>query len=97
MDIYFRYYFKIELFFQSLKPFVTVSFLDSEERTSVAFGSNPSWNEQMELPWTQGISRLIGGSISKEEYIYINVFDEDLMIQGMFHYNIIFPQHLWLI
>ena len=65
-----------------MKPFVTVSFLDSEERTSVAFGSNPSWNEQMELPWAQGISRLIGGSISKEEYIYINVFDEDLMIQG---------------
>lgn len=74
--------------FQSLKPFVTVSFLDSEERTSVAFGSNPSWNEQMELPWAQGISRLIGGSISKEEYIYINVFDEDLMIQGTFHFII---------
>lgn len=42
----------------------------------------------MELPWAQGISRLIGGSISKEEYIYINVFDEDLMIQGTFHFII---------
>ena len=42
----------------------------------------------MELPWAQGISRLVGGSISKEEYIYINVFDEDLMIQGTLHFII---------
>ena len=48
-------------YIQSLKPFVTVSFMDEEERTSVAFGSSPSWNEQMELSWTFGISRMISG------------------------------------
>ena len=62
---------------------MTVSFLEEEERTSVAFGSSPSWNEQMELQWTFGLSRMLSGfqPMTKEEFIYINVFDEDLMIQ----------------
>merc|ERR1711892_399267 len=69
---------------QSLKPFVSVSFLDNEERSSVAFGANPSWNEQIELSWATGLSRMLCGvpTLAREEFIFINIFDEDLLISN---------------
>ena len=67
-----------------MKPFVSISFLDNEERSSVAFGANPSWNEQIELSWATGLSRMLCGvpTLAKEEFIYINIFDEDLLISN---------------
>lgn len=61
-----------------------MSFLGNEERSSVAFGANPSWNEQVELSWTMGLSKMLCGvpTLSKEEFIYINIFDEDLIISN---------------
>merc|ERR1711892_883207 len=69
---------------ESLKPFVSVSFLDNEERSSVAFGANPSWNEQIELSWATGLSRMLCGvpTLAREEFIFINIFDEDLLISN---------------
>ena len=58
--------------------------MGNEERSSVAFGANPSWNEQVELSWTMGLSKMLCGvpTLSKEEFIYINIFDEDLIISN---------------
>ena len=67
-----------------MKPYVSVTFEGKTARTSVAFGSNPSWNEQIELDWTHGLSRIVGGiqTMEKEEYLYINVFDEKVQIEA---------------
>jgi len=54
-------------FFQDLKPFVSISFGNHTERTSVAFGGNPSWNEQIELDWEAGKNRLQSGFIGMDK------------------------------
>jgi len=68
---------------QDLKPFVSISFGNHTERTSVAFGGNPSWNEQIELDWEAGKNRLQSGFIGmdKEEYLFINIFDENFKVE----------------
>ena len=62
---------------------MSVSFDGQSERTSVAFGPNPSWNEQIELDWEKGNSQLVAGfkSMDKEEFLFINIFDEKVTIE----------------
>ena len=44
-----------------------MSFGNHSERTSVAFGGNPSWNEQIELDWEAGKNRLQSGFIGMDK------------------------------
>ena len=64
-----------------MRPFVSISFGGKTERTSGAFGANPSWNEQIELDLPEGLSRGAQGGLpqmKKEEFIFLNVFDEKI-------------------
>ena len=61
------FFHNFKFFFKDLKPFVSVSFGNHTERTSVAFGGNPSWNEQIELDWEAGRNRLQSGFIGMDK------------------------------
>ncbi|KFQ33478.1 Coiled-coil and C2 domain-containing protein 2A, partial [Merops nubicus] len=63
----------------SVRPFVEVSFQRTVCRTTTAEGPNPSWNEELELPFRAPNGDYSTHSLqSVKDEVFINVFDEVL-------------------
>ncbi|XP_070613462.1 coiled-coil and C2 domain-containing protein 2A isoform X3 [Erythrolamprus reginae] len=63
----------------SVRPFVEVSFQRTVCRTTTAEGSNPNWNEELEIPFRAPNSDYSISSLqSVKDDIFINIFDEVL-------------------
>ncbi|XP_066136174.1 coiled-coil and C2 domain-containing protein 2A isoform X3 [Saccopteryx bilineata] len=62
-----------------VRPFVEVSFQRTVCRTTTAEGPNPSWNEELELPFRAPNGDYSTASLqSVKDDVFINVFDEVL-------------------
>ncbi|XP_055480219.1 coiled-coil and C2 domain-containing protein 2A isoform X1 [Psammomys obesus] len=62
-----------------VRPFVEVSFQRTICHTSTAEGPNPSWNEELELPFRAPNGDYSTASLqSVKDDVYINIFDEVL-------------------
>ncbi|XP_007496776.2 coiled-coil and C2 domain-containing protein 2A isoform X1 [Monodelphis domestica] len=62
-----------------VRPFVEVSFQRTVCRTTTAEGPNPSWNEELELPFRAPNSDYSTTSMqSVKDDVFINIFDEVL-------------------
>uniref|UniRef100_A0A8B9EZV5 Coiled-coil and C2 domain containing 2A n=1 Tax=Amazona collaria TaxID=241587 RepID=A0A8B9EZV5_9PSIT len=63
----------------SVRPFVEVSFQRTVCRTTTAEGPNPTWNEELELPFRAPNGDYSTHSLqSVKDEVFINVFDEVL-------------------
>nr|XP_020027226.1 coiled-coil and C2 domain-containing protein 2A [Castor canadensis] len=63
----------------SVRPFVEVSFQRTICHTTTAEGPNPSWNEELELPFRAPNGDYSTASLqSVKDDVYINIFDEVL-------------------
>ncbi|XP_006144956.1 coiled-coil and C2 domain-containing protein 2A [Tupaia chinensis] len=61
----------------SVRPFVEVSFQRTICRTTTAEGPNPSWNEELELPFRAPNGDYSTASLqSVKDDVFINIFDE---------------------
>ncbi|XP_048338189.1 coiled-coil and C2 domain-containing protein 2A-like, partial [Sphaerodactylus townsendi] len=62
-----------------VRPFVEVSFQRTVCRTTTAEGPNPSWNEELELPFRAPNGDYSSSSLqSVKDDVFVNVFDEVL-------------------
>ncbi|XP_015259772.1 PREDICTED: coiled-coil and C2 domain-containing protein 2A [Cyprinodon variegatus] len=66
-----------------VRPFVEVSFQRTVLQTTTADGPNPSWNEELQLPFSapNGDYSTAGLQSVKDE-VFINIFDEVLLESG---------------
>uniref|UniRef100_A0A3B3VB92 Coiled-coil and C2 domain containing 2A n=1 Tax=Poecilia latipinna TaxID=48699 RepID=A0A3B3VB92_9TELE len=66
-----------------VKPFVEVSFQRTVLQTTTADGPNPSWNEELQLPFNAPNGDYSTGSLqSVKDEVFINIFDEVLYETG---------------
>uniref|UniRef100_M4ABG3 Coiled-coil and C2 domain containing 2A n=1 Tax=Xiphophorus maculatus TaxID=8083 RepID=M4ABG3_XIPMA len=64
---------------EHLRPFVEVSFQRTVLQTTTADGPNPSWNEELQLPFNAPNGDYSTGSLqSVKDEVFINIFDEVL-------------------
>uniref|UniRef100_A0A3B3TX68 Coiled-coil and C2 domain containing 2A n=1 Tax=Poecilia latipinna TaxID=48699 RepID=A0A3B3TX68_9TELE len=66
-----------------VRPFVEVSFQRTVLQTTTADGPNPSWNEELQLPFNAPNGDYSTGSLqSVKDEVFINIFDEVLYETG---------------
>ncbi|MED6257535.1 hypothetical protein ATANTOWER_026185, partial [Ataeniobius toweri] len=66
-----------------VRPFVEVSFQRTVLQTTTADGPNPSWNEELQLPFSAPNGDYSTASLqSVKEEVFINIFDEVLYETG---------------
>ncbi|XP_047231585.1 coiled-coil and C2 domain-containing protein 2A isoform X1 [Girardinichthys multiradiatus] len=66
-----------------VRPFVEVSFQRTVLQTTTAEGPNPSWNEELQLPFSAPNGDYSTASLqSVKEEVFINIFDEVLYETG---------------
>uniref|UniRef100_A0A1B0CS86 C2 domain-containing protein n=1 Tax=Lutzomyia longipalpis TaxID=7200 RepID=A0A1B0CS86_LUTLO len=71
----------------NVRPYVVVSFKDKTARTSTAEGSNPTWNEQLQIPINLKMDQLKGHLCIQLFDEYIDDLLEDDRIEGTFELN----------
>ena len=60
-----------------VRPFVEVTFQRHQQATSVADGPNPSWNQELEIPFKAPNSDYSASNLQTvNDIIYLNLFDE---------------------
>uniref|UniRef100_A0A3Q2QNJ9 Coiled-coil and C2 domain containing 2A n=1 Tax=Fundulus heteroclitus TaxID=8078 RepID=A0A3Q2QNJ9_FUNHE len=65
-----------------VRPFVEVSFQRTVLQTTTADGPNPSWNEELQLPFAPNGDYSTSSLQSVKDEVFINIFDEVLYETG---------------